>query len=435
MNRTIFAVASLILWGLASPTAPAQTNIPPSAATVDPAAMAILQKSQNKMFGLKTFRAACWTTTTLPDDSQGKSQAPRYAMATLTAAKPRQVRYDSWIMTAPDLSTPYSRWARIGRLPFMTTVSDGGTFWRQVGTTYRKENRADFGNLQTGLEPWGGFHTKNSSPLGEILRSRKNGGLLGLRRDGTEIVSGVPCDVVRAQTRTEFNGDTLEYDSRLFIGRDGIVRRRTDAVKFRGAPYRVSDAVIRNIVINAPINAPGKTFAYAPPPGVKSERQVRAERVAEPPLLASGTPAPDFSAADTDGNIVTLSGLRGKVVVVDFWASWCGPCVLSMPHNQRVIKKLQDGGVPVVFLAVDNSEGRDVFAGWVKNHPEYDALRFVHADRKTSDISNKLYRVSGIPTQYIVDASGIIRSSAVGFGGENDKMEKAIRAALAQKTD
>jgi len=88
-----------------------------------------------------------------------------------------------------------------------------------------------------------------------------------------------------------------------------------------------------------------------------------------------------------------------------------------------------------VLLAVDNAEGKDAFAGWVKKHPEFDALRFVYADPKASDISGKLYRVSGIPTQYVVDADGKIRSSSVGFGGETDEMEKAIRAALAGKTD
>ncbi|MBC7805267.1 MAG: redoxin domain-containing protein [Akkermansiaceae bacterium] len=441
MNRTASVMACISLLGAApsATLAQADTTVPAASTpvpTVDPAAMAILQKSQDKMFSLKTLRAECWETTTFPTNTKGKTRPRSRAMAVLTAAKPNLMRYDKWEMTAPDGANAYTAWKRNKTVPTYTFVNNGKNVWMQFGSSYRKNTNTGPDYMHTILEPWDGFYTTNSSPFSRLEYNQKQGDLLNLRLEGAETVDGIVCDVIHYQSKAEYGGETQEHDSRLFVGRDGIVRRKTDTIRFGGKPGYSRDAVIRNIVTNAPIKTPKTTFAYTPPKGVKMETPAPASQAAaEPALLASGTPAPDFSATDAGGTAVKLSDLRGKVVVVDFWASWCPPCVASMPHNQKVIKKLQDEGLPVVLLAVDNAEEQGAFAGWVKKHPEFDALRFVYADRKTSDISNKLYRVSGIPTQYIVDASGVIRSSSVGFGGETDDMEKAIRAALAAKTE
>ncbi len=158
--------------------------------------------------------------------------------------------------------------------------------------------------------------------------------------------------------------------------------------------------------------------------------EVSNQQQERPELLKEGTTAPDFTATDANGKAVKLSDFKGKVVVLDFWASWCPPCVRSMPHNEKVTKKLQDEKLPVVLLAVDNSEPREPFLKWVKEHPEFKSLTFVHADRKEVSIAGKMYNVSGIPTQYIIDTNGVIRASFVGFGKEDDKLENAVRAAL-----
>jgi thiol-disulfide isomerase/thioredoxin len=154
---------------------------------------------------------------------------------------------------------------------------------------------------------------------------------------------------------------------------------------------------------------------------------------AETAPAAKGKSAPDFTAIDRGGKPVKLSDFKGKVVILDFWASWCGPCISSMPHNQEVAKKLQSEGLPVALLAVANSEERGTFLTWVQEHKELDAITFAHADPKTDDIAGKLYSVTGIPAQFVIDAKGMICASFVGYGGPSDHLEKAVRTALSTK--
>jgi hypothetical protein len=104
-----------------------------------------------------------------------------------------------------------------------------------------------------------------------------------------------------------------------------------------------------------------------------------------------------------------------------------------MPHNQQVVSKLQAEGLPVALLAVDNSEPRDAFVDWVHwGEAKFPSITFAHIPPE-NDVSSEAYHVSSIPTQYVLDRSGIVRASFVGYGGPTDDLEKAIRAALGSK--
>jgi len=156
--------------------------------------------------------------------------------------------------------------------------------------------------------------------------------------------------------------------------------------------------------------------------------------VAEPALLTAGTPAPDFTASDKDGKPVKLSGYKGKVVVVDFWATWCGPCQQSLPHTNEVAK--QFAGKNVVVLAVCVSDTQAAFDGWLPKHPEYDSITFAFDRSKRSDpqAPGRLYRVSGIPTQYVIGKDGKVITAFVGYGGPTMDLADAITKASAAQT-
>lgn len=394
---------------------------------IDPVALEMLRTVENTMFNLKTFQAECWTSEIFKSSPNGKVRKPRYAMATLVAAKPNLMRFDSWEMAVDKNPEAKENWKRNNLVPTYTYVCDGSTQWRQYGTSYRKDNNTGPEYLNTNLEPWGGFYSRVMSSFNSLNYYLTTGDLQEIRREGSSKVDNIPCEVLFYHVKTSYEGQPQEYRTRLYISRDGFIRRSTEEVDFGDKPGYIRDAIVRNIVANAPIRGRAMLFAYTPPDGVKSQEELERKQL---PLLANGTVAPDFTTVDKDGNKVKLSDFKGKVVVLDFWASWCGPCVASMPHNQEVAQKFLKENLPVVFLAVDNAEDHDAFSSWVASHKEFSGLNFVFAAREKTDISNRLYHVSGIPTQFIIDANGVIRASSVGFSGPTSELEDSIRAAL-----
>ena len=174
--------------------------------------------------------------------------------------------------------------------------------------------------------------------------------------------------------------------------------------------------------LNAPIDE--AKFAYAPP--------ATATLYAPPKLLADGTLAPEFTANDKDGNPIKLSDYKGKVVVLDFWATWCGPCQMSLPHTTKIAKQYADKGVTV--LAVNVWDKPDAFQAWLPKHPEYSTLHFAIDPSKddAKGIATGLYGVSGIPTQYIIGKDGRVIKSIVGYEEGGTALEDALKTGSAQ---
>jgi len=117
-------------------------------------------------------------------------------------------------------------------------------------------------------------------------------------------------------------------------------------------------------ILNAPID--DAKFAYTPP--------ATASLPTAPNLLVDGAQAPDFTVSDKDGHPVKLSDYKGKVVVLDFWATWFGPCQASLPHTTALAKQYAGKGVTV--LAVNVWDKPAAFRAWLPAHPQYAALHF-----------------------------------------------------------
>lgn len=389
--------------------------LPPPA--VEPAAMALLKKNRDAMLALRGYRAECRTLQRPLQPKPGRA-AQSYQFAALTAAKPNLMRYDMW---QPRASAPLL--ARPATTPDITFVSDGTTQWQQFGKVYETKAHPAAADLNTILEPWGGFYTTTGSVYDEVTGARKAGKPISVVGKGRAKVDGVLCDVVETDVKDAYEGSPVETRKTLFLRPDGLVRRQVMAWSSNGRGY-VATADLVRIEKNPDLRA--VRYAYAPPAGVALEKPRE-----ETPVLANGTPAPDFAAKDKNGKPLRLSDLKGKVVVLDFWASWCGPCMASMPHTQEIAAKLQKEGLPVVVLAVDDGEPSDAFAAWVAGTgaSKYPALSFAYSPQ-AANVSGKLFQVTGIPTQFVIDAGGTVRASFVGYGGPTDDLEKAVRAAL-----
>lgn len=132
----------------------------------------------------------------------------------------------------------------------------------------------------------------------------------------------------------------------------------------------------------------------------------------KPPSI--GAPAPDFTIQDSDHS-VTLSQLRGKIVVLNFWATWCPPCIEEMPSLVQLQKKLQDKGVTVLAVSVDDDTND--YHKFLKDHG-IDFLTVREGGTKSntgviSPIANK-YGTSKLPETYVIDRKGTIRRKFIG---------------------
>jgi peroxiredoxin len=128
------------------------------------------------------------------------------------------------------------------------------------------------------------------------------------------------------------------------------------------------------------------------------------------PAPIVGSPAPDFELELLDGQYTTLSNYRGQPVLLNFWATWCGPCEVEMPFFQS---QYEQHGSNFSILAINNAEQAHRVQQFVDRH----ALTFpVLLDQDAS--VQKLYQVRGYPTSLLVDAEGIIRVYHVGVMSE-----------------
>ncbi|HUB77750.1 MAG TPA: TlpA disulfide reductase family protein [Bryobacteraceae bacterium] len=136
--------------------------------------------------------------------------------------------------------------------------------------------------------------------------------------------------------------------------------------------------------------------------------------------------APDFALKDADGKTVHLSDYKGKVVLLDFWATWCGPCRIEIPWFEEIERTRKDKGLEVLGVSMDDNGWEDVKPFLAQMKVNY---RVVIGDDTTAQ---KYGGVDSLPTTFLIDKQGKIAAIHIGLDGGRKDFEDGVDALLRE---
>ncbi len=129
-------------------------------------------------------------------------------------------------------------------------------------------------------------------------------------------------------------------------------------------------------------------------------------RTAARPSEWIGKPAPEFEVQDLKGEELSLEKYKGHVVLLDFWATWCGPCIAELPNVKKVYEKYKDQKFQIIGISLDRAQKP------LETMIEKDGLSWVHHWDQGGQIANQ-YKVTGIPSMFLLDGQGVIRKAGL----------------------
>jgi thiol-disulfide isomerase/thioredoxin len=139
--------------------------------------------------------------------------------------------------------------------------------------------------------------------------------------------------------------------------------------------------------------------------------------------------APSFDLRDLNGGRANLANFKGKVVVMDFWATWCGPCLAELPEYVKFVEKNRGKSVEVVGVVFDSGEPNEI-QDFVREHKiTYRQLL------GTDDMAEAFGGNQGFPTTFVIDAQGLIRLTVLGSTPDKfERLQKTVDAALGTQS-
>lgn len=232
-----------------------------------------------------------------------------------------------------------------------------------------------------------------------------------------EKIGEVECDVVschlpKPDAKTDI---TME----VALGVDDHLPRRTVFEQITdGKQTMRHTTTITGLQVNMRVNA--SQFSLTAPEGYTTEN-IRPE---QPKMLEKGDKAPAFTLKNADGKDISLGDFKGRIVLIDFWGTWCGPCQMAMPAIQKVYAKYKDKGVVTIGISCREKPGADPAKMMKDKGCDYSLL--LNGEKITRD-----WHVPGYPTLYLIDRDGKIAYSELGYDQELEaKVSEAIDALL-----
>jgi thiol-disulfide isomerase/thioredoxin len=305
-------------------------------------------------------------------------------------------------------------------------VSDGSTTWKALPKQKRwmKLEAAgvseddDDADAEAGPAPAEQTHDLHATVANALIRrylvlvKLAQGAELGKEESVKVGGAKIRCRIVRLQAGATLHELWVD-EQRGFV----LQHRQTSRQQFaNGAGQLQITTKLKQLEVNTEVD--NRLFSFEP------ERSwTEADMLALPgeeQMLLTGRKAADFALKSLEGELVELSSLRGKVIVLDFWATWCGPCRRELP----IVDKLRaEFGDDVQFLAI-NDEDSGTVKGFLRKNG-YGLTVLMDSKRGV----NRTYGVHAIPTIFVIDRGGVIRQHFIG-GREEPALRQAIAAAL-----
>lgn len=300
----------------------------------------------------------------------------------------------------------------------------------------------------------------------EVLADEPFAKVTSVTLEAAETVQGEPREVLRIVVpdagADEADAAAVAGDAkgtptsvvRLFVSKSDHLPRRIERLRLAGDGTLLAgralemsnfasngDATLRQFTLDVPegwrVRAADRDARRA-----AREAQKEAEKNApplpegvtwrsDPNVLRPGEAAPEFSLATPDGGKKTLADYKGKVLVLDFWATWCGPCKTAMPALQRLHEKYKDQPVAIVGMNAEGPEGGDPVAFKKENGYTYQLLL-------EADAVSDAFKVRGLPTFYVIGPDGKVVWGGVGLlppPGSQRASSKARADYLEQTLD
>jgi len=205
----------------------------------------------------------------------------------------------------------------------------------------------------------------------------------------------------------------------------GILLREDSVTRGKLAPSRPFEEIesrrqMRYVVASINQRLPDSLFVYTPSSSFRETDKLT------PPFPRSdrdliGKPAPELSLRDLAGATVNFSDFKGKILLLDFWATWCAPCRSQMPSIAKLYSETKDQGVVVVGVNDDKTPEKAV--EYLKEH----GYEWINLHDGLNNVARTKYKVYGIPALVLIDRLGIITEYQIGHSTDVDA---AIRTAL-----
>jgi thiol-disulfide isomerase/thioredoxin len=407
---------------------PAPQVAPAAAPVIDPAATAIIDAA------IAAYKAPTGLSLKV-ESTVETAQGPSKVLGTLQWKAPNLYRSEIVMGAAAaggaQADTPASE-----KKVSLITASDGtALYFMPEPAAYRRTEIEDIGD---GLPP--GFIATMAGQIGTGLQGflpallsgdkelifkgdGKNQRVLEVQALPQTLIEGQQCEGVRRREQLSVRDQTATQETTAWFDTTTHALRSVEVVFQQGDKRVVAkDRIIEN---NFDAQFPSETFVWSPPPGAKES--VEQQEIYWDPALVPGAPPHALTGSDLNGKPVSLEDYKGKVLLIDFWATWCGPCREEMPNVVKAYKKYYDQGFDIIGISLD--ETKNAVTSYIKANDMpwrqiYDGKNF-----KTENAVR--YKVAGIPLTVLVGKDGKI--AAVNARGR--KLDAAIAAALAKPAD